>query len=243
MSIDLRTTENRYETNPFMVELKGKMFLQPRANMIIAKGENIVNTSTGEILKETTLIGRRKIVDKSQFAKIYASDIALIYNLNKPAINVFLYLTKVMDYENKAYLVAEKDCKKIGYKTALSVSKGIKELIKNDIIAPAIMQGYYWLNPTIVCKGERFAKYTEYLTEEEARREREYMLKKQGKDFVNMLPEDIEQKYTKANSQIPTDDLNEKLPFPDESPYIKQYNTNGGIDLINPETGEIYSNK
>lgn len=225
MSIDLRTTENRHETNPFMVELKGKMFLQPRANMIIAKGENIINTETGEVLKEATLIGRRKIVDKSQFAKIYASDIALIYNLNKPAINVFLYLTKVMDYENKAYLVAEKDCRKIGYKSALSVSKGIKELISNDIIAPAIMQGYYWLNPTIVCKGERFARYTEYLTEEEAKREQNAILKAQGKKFIDDLPEDVESKFKLAGEKNPINSDNhelppmQNLPFDDDSPY------------------------
>ena len=237
MAIDLRTTENRYETNPFMVELKGKMFLQPRANMIIAKGENIVNTSTGEILKETTLIGRRKIVDKSSFAKIYASDIALIYNLNKPAINVFLYLTKVMDYENKAYLVAEKDCKKIGYKTALSVSKGIKELIKNDIIAPAIMQGYYWLNPTIVCKGERFAKYTEYLTEEEARREQELLMKKQGRKYIEDMPEDVKRKYSKADRTDPRDSVNGVLPFPDRNPY-KQLDLEEEINKIENQEEE-----
>ena len=93
----------KHETNPFMVELKGKMYLQPRANMIIAKGENIVNTSTGEVLKESTLIGRRKVVDKSQFAKIYASEIATLYDLTKTVQNVFLYLTQVMDFDNKSF--------------------------------------------------------------------------------------------------------------------------------------------
>lgn len=48
MEIDLRKSENRHKTNPFIVELKGKMFLQPRANTIIAKGQSIVDTSTGE---------------------------------------------------------------------------------------------------------------------------------------------------------------------------------------------------
>ena len=32
------TELERHEVNPFIVELKGKMFLQPRANTIIAKG-------------------------------------------------------------------------------------------------------------------------------------------------------------------------------------------------------------
>lgn len=107
---------DKFESNPFMVELKGKMFLQPRANMIIAKGESIMNTETGEVLKDNTLIGRRKIVDKSQFAKIYASEIGILYELSRTAQNVFLYLTKVMDYDNKAYFSYVNDLQKVGYK-------------------------------------------------------------------------------------------------------------------------------
>ncbi|HBI9789058.1 TPA: hypothetical protein ACNCGZ_004962, partial [Escherichia coli] len=132
----------KHETNPFIVDLKGKMYLQPRANAIIAKGENIVNTETGEILKEATLIGRRKIVDKSQFAKIYASEIGLLYDLTKTAQNVFLYLTKVMDYDNKSFFNYVSQYDRLGYKTHSSALKGIRELIKRNIIAPAIMPHY-----------------------------------------------------------------------------------------------------
>ena len=93
---DLGSLEQRYETNPFIVELKGKMYLQPRANTIIAKGQSIVDTSTGEIIDESLLIGKRRIVDKSQFAKIYASEIGVLYDLSKTAQNVFLHLTKII---------------------------------------------------------------------------------------------------------------------------------------------------
>ena len=204
--IDLREIENKYETNPFILELKGKMFLQPRANTIIAKGQQIVDTITGEVLEESVLIGRRKIVDKSQFAKIYASEIATLYELSKPAQTVFLYLTKVMDYDNKAYINAERDCKKVGYNSGKSIIKGLKELIKNDIIAPHIIGGVYWLNPKIVCKGERFAKYTEYVvgTPEEVMSQ-EALFKKQGRSTIEQLPESVEKKVKKAN-QSPTID-------------------------------------
>lgn len=201
----------KHETNPFMVELKGKMFLQPRANMIIAKGENLVNTETGEVLRESTLIGRRKVVDKSQFAKLYASEIGILYELSKPAQNVFLYLTKVMDYENKAYFNYVNQSERVGYKTHLSALKGIKELIGRNIIAPAIMPHWYWLNPAIVCKGERFAKYTEYLTEEEAKREEEYLLKKQGQKAIDRLPLSVEEKMGYAQNKKTIDSNNNYL--------------------------------
>lgn len=226
------STEKKHETNPFMVNLKGKMFLQPRANMIIAKGERLVNTETGEILKENTLIGRRKVVDKSQFAKIYASEIATLYDLSKSAQNVFLHLTKVMDYDNKAYFNYLNDYTKLGYKTKKSPYNGITELIRRDIIAAAIMPHYYWMNPTIVCKGERFAKYTEYLTEEEAQREQEYLLKKQGEKFIEKLPEEVESKYKKAGEQKLINEENRVIPFEEESPFSDPSQTNL-LDQIN----------
>ncbi|REC47656.1 hypothetical protein DRF62_20010 [Chryseobacterium piscium] len=216
----------KHETNPFMVELKGKMFLQPRANMIIAKGENIVNMETGEVIKDNTLIGRRKVVDKSQFAKIYASEIGILYELSKSAQNVFLYLTKVMDYDNKAYFNYLSDFQKLGYKGYNTPYLGLKELIQRDIIASAVMPHFYWMNPAIVCKGERFSKYTEYLTEEEAKREQEFLLKQQGRKFIENMPQSVSDKFSYASNKIDRTSENENihpdqttLNFDDENPY------------------------
>lgn len=217
---------NKFDENPFMVQLKGKMFLQPRANMIIAKGENLINTETGEVLKENTLIGRRKVVDKSQFAKIYASEIGTLYDLSKTAQNVFLYLTKVMDYDNKAYFSYVNDLKKIGYKSSGTIYRALKELVKKNIIAPSTMSNIWWLNPVIVCKGERFAKYTEFLTEEEAKREERAIMAKQNQKLKNRTPEEVSEKYKRASEQPYTTSENEQfdprqtnLPFHDENPY------------------------
>lgn len=222
---------DKFDSNPFMLELKGKMFLQPRANMIIAKGESIVNTETGEVVKDNTLIGRRKVVDKSQFAKIYASEIGILYELTRTAQNVFLYLTKVMDYDNKAYFSYVNDLNKIGYKSSGALYRALRELVEKNIIAPCTMTNFYWLNPAIVCKGERFAKYTEYLTEEEAKREQEYLLRQQGRKFVEMLPESVEEKLRIAGDKKTIDSQNQYqenefhpnqsfLDFPEEdNPY------------------------
>jgi hypothetical protein len=152
-------------TNPFILELKGKMYLQPRVNTIVAKGEAIANTITGEITQGSVLLGRKRIVDKSQFAKIYASEIGILFELSKSAINVFLYLSRIMDYEQRAIFVPTKDYKKIDYKSENPAINGIKELMRNGIIAVGRVYGEWWLNPTIVCKGERFAIYTEYIQE------------------------------------------------------------------------------
>lgn len=205
MEIDLRKSEILNETNPFILELKGKMYLQPRANTIVAKGEEIVDTITGEVLSDDVLVGRRKVVDKSQFAKIYASEISILFDLSKTAINVLLYLTRVMDFENKAYINTEQP-EKVGYKTSTSIRKGLKELIRKDIIAPAFAPGWYWLNPTIICKGERFGIYTEYVTQERhqrdlARTTKNKMLSEQGKYWYDSLDDETQNKLEMMNEQ------------------------------------------
>jgi len=203
-SMDLRKKEKRHATNPFIVELTGRMYLQPRANTIIAKGHSIVDLTTGEILEDGILIGKRKVVDKSQFAKIYASEIGILYELSQAGKNVFLYLTKVMDYENKAIFNSETEYKKAGYKTTKPVHKGLKELIKAHIIAAHSIRGIWWLNPTIVCKGERFAKYTEYVVGKDGSERKDITageLAAQGKRLKESQPSEIKEKYERATQQ------------------------------------------
>lgn len=198
--IDLRSDLCKSESNPFVVELKGRMFLQPRANTIVAKGQEIINIETGEVIQDSVLLGRRKIVDKSKFAKVYADGIRIILDLNKPAVNVLSYIMEKMDFDNKVYINTEKDSEKMGYKSSVSVIKGLKDLIAHGVIAPAVMPSWYWVNPLYVCKGERFAMYTEYVTQERhdremaARGEAERRLREQGVDTYDSYPEEIQNK-------------------------------------------------
>ena len=218
IDVDLRNYTERYETNPFVVKLKGRMYLQPKVNAVIAKNEALVNRSTGEVLGDDMLIGRRKIVDKSQFTKMYVHGLNEVLEMSKPAVNTFIYLLKNMDFDNKSFIIAEKDCLKVGYKTAASVTNGLRELIKRDVIAKAVMPCYYWINPLMVCKGERFAMYTEVVTEEKAKNEE---FARQLKEQQNALGEQINHQIDKMNKAEEkkyyaeqTDDNYPKLPFP-----------------------------
>ena len=67
-----------------------------------------------------------------------------------------------MDYDNRVYFNYNKDFKKIGYKSHNMALKGIKELIIHQIIACDVRENHYWLNPAVVCKGERFSKFIQY---------------------------------------------------------------------------------
>lgn len=161
MNLKKISEEAKHEFNPFYKEIKGKMFLRPKSDTIIGKKDAVVDTSTGEI-KADVVMASRKIVDKSQFAKLYASEIGLLFDLSKPAINVFMYLSKVMNYENNAFFMYTSQFKKIGYKSYIPCLKGIRELLTKNIIAIDLKPHHYWLHPAIVCKGERFSKFIQY---------------------------------------------------------------------------------
>lgn len=164
--IDLRSSGANFEKNPFIVNLKGKMYLQPKPNTIIAKGEHIVDTITGEILEDSVLMGRRKVVDRSQFAKIYFSQIQSIFDLSKGAVKVLMYIAEHMDYTTKVIVNAKQQAKKMGYKSQQTVQNALRELMNCGIIAQGPVGGVYWVNPLYICKGERFAMYLEYTTKE-----------------------------------------------------------------------------
>jgi len=201
----------KHETNPFVIELKGKMYLQPRTNTIVARGKAVIDEFTGEVIERGILIGRRKIVDKSQFSKLYASEISLLFELSKTAINIFLYLSQHMDYENKVYFSYSKDIHKINYKSSSIVYKGLRELVSKNIIAPSNMINVWWLNPTIICKGERFAKYTEYIVDNSIKDEKNIIPNKQT-EAVKQMDENTQKQYRIAdNSEIITTSENKKI--------------------------------
>lgn len=188
-------------TNPFILDLQGRMFLQPKPNTVIAKGEQIVDTTTGEVIKDTVLIGRRKVVDRTEFAKLYFTELKTIYELSRCAYNVLMYIAKRMDFENKVILSAESEYQTLGYKQALPVRNGLRELASKGIIAGGPIPSMYWVNPIFICKGERFAMYTEYVTEDLDSQQIEGQLKAQAADRYNALDEHTQHSLDAMNQR------------------------------------------
>lgn len=215
-----------YETNPFMFMLKGKMYLQPTANTVLARGQEIIDTTTGEVISDDVLIGRKKVVDKSQFAKIYASEIGILFGLSRAAMNVLMYITKVMDYDNRAYFNYSKEFKKIGYQTHKTPLQGLRELLKHNLIAKDIRENTYWVNPTVICKGERFSKYVLYVTEERDRADQERQLKQnllrdQGQNYYDSLDNETQNKLSAMNQRAEDEYNREAI----SDPRIEQQRT------------------
>ncbi len=191
---DLRSAKG-YEKNPFVVELKGRMYLQPKPNTIIARGEQIVDTTTGEVVEDSVLMGRRKVVDRSQFAKIYFSQVQSIFDLSRTAIKVLISISEKMGFDTMVLFNAKHEAPKLGYKTQQAVQNALRELLTCGIIAQTTIPSVYWVNPLYICKGERFALYLEYTTKEyaasseERREEVQAQLKAQAETYYSPLDE------------------------------------------------------
>lgn len=155
--------QQKFKVNPFLEKLGGVMYIQPRAATVLKKDEKVISSS-GEVLKESKmLMGRQKLVDKSQFGKVYIKSLGALMDLKPNTVKVLMYLVGKIDFENKAFLNYREDFKELQYKNHVSVYKGLLELLEHDMIAATIYPHFWWISPILICKGERFAMYTEYI--------------------------------------------------------------------------------
>ncbi|CQB90150.1 Uncharacterised protein [Chlamydia trachomatis] len=104
-----------------------------------------------------------------------------------------------MDFDNKSIFDYNREYGKVGYKSNVQPLKGLRELIAKGIIYPHSLPGIWWMNPTIVCKGERFAVYTEWVTKERHERDakrqtRRQELSEQGQEWYESLDDDTQYK-------------------------------------------------
>jgi len=116
--------------------------------------------SDGELVGHTQFI-RQIVVDEKQFAKFYLSNFSAFFDLKPSAIKVFGYILEQLKPNKDSFEFYMEDCLEFtGYKSKVSVFKGLTQLIKNHIIARGRTEYHYFINPMIVFNGNRitFAK-------------------------------------------------------------------------------------
>lgn len=162
----------RYKHNPYVnksglnVPVAKKM--QTISTWKGTKGSDIsiVNNSTGEVVG--TAVTTYKKVDKTQFIKLFTQNIGLAFDLTSSGIKAFTVLIWAVQnkmgadcltldiYTLEEFLEGATD--KSGNKLKLSpqtFKKGLTELCKAQIIAKAIRQGDYYINPYFIFNGNR----------------------------------------------------------------------------------------
>lgn len=162
-------TEGRYKTNPFLenmiVPIKGRQIRLSR----LGKDDNVlVNQSTGETLG--THVTTFKAVDGEQFVKLFTSNIALTFDLNSPGIKAFSVLLWSVQAKGLSkdevpldvlvldeFMEAHADKNPPLRLSPATFLRGLAELVRAQIIAKTMRQGWYFINPNFVFNGDRVA--------------------------------------------------------------------------------------
>lgn len=168
LKTDLRTADNLYEENPFIIEVGNSILCQRNRNTFIVQGKDVFNAKTGEVIPGEKLMYNRKVVDRREFVQYYVSAIGMGLELSHRGKALLMYIINNIDYENKVYINAahRKCCESIGYKAA-TLRLAIKELLEHDVIARTYGD-CYWVNPSILCKGRRYRMLIEVASDDAA---------------------------------------------------------------------------
>ena len=154
----------RYEESPFTKDMiipkKGRYVKLSR----LGRDDNVlVNNATGEYLG--THVTTIKQVDSEQFVKLFTANIALTFDLTSAgikALNVLVWEVQRSSLgKDTVYLdtiTMEQFLKINNLKLSRATfTRGLKELEMNKIIARAMRQGDFFLNPNFIFNGDRIA--------------------------------------------------------------------------------------
>lgn len=161
--------EGRYKTNPFLegmiIPVKGK---QVRLSKLGRDDNVLINQATGEVLG--THVTTYKAVDGEQFVKLFTANIALTFDLKAPGIKALSVLvwsvqnkglskdevpldTLVLNEFTEAHAAKEPPLRL----SSATFLRGLAELVKAQIIAKTMRQGWYFINPNFMFNGDRIA--------------------------------------------------------------------------------------
>lgn len=179
--MDLKT---RHKTNPFI----GKNEIKTRKkNVLIGRGNDILlNQGTGEV--STTNVMAIREVDDEQFIKLFTQNIGLMFEFTAAGNKAFSFLLWALQNSaiNKDLVVLDKYSHEAFLEqnphltfSRRTLTMGINELEKAQIIAKAARLGDYYINPHFIFNGDRVRFITEIRRKSAATRQME-LREKQG---------------------------------------------------------------
>jgi len=151
-----------YATNPF---IQGGMVKVKTKRITNKKGDMMVIGDTGEIVSGVAGFWQAQEVDAAKFVKLYVNGVKAFKELTGAGTKVFeiLYLEvqKAISQDRVYISFSTVDDHELTISQA-TFTRGIRELIDKDFIAPTKAMGWYFLNPDFLWNGDRLAFVREY---------------------------------------------------------------------------------
>ena len=171
--IVMRWSQKVFDRNPFIKEgrVDGQIIVEKKE---LVRSEYIAFVHDGgEILGEARTGGfwRPKVVDSTQFVKLFADGVKALQGLTSAGTRVFEVLywrIRGKDGEDKdrVFLAFTEIDQVLTPMSEATYRRGLKELIEKEFIAPSPTVNMFWLNPAFVWNGTRLLFVDDYVLDE-----------------------------------------------------------------------------
>lgn len=154
--------------NPFRDQLMKEVKLSTERAVMGTKMMDFIDTDTGDVnTAEIRYMGHEKVVDRTQFMKIYLSNLDVFFNFTRTAQKVLKYFIGVLKKDRDEVTFNLAECiDASGLKGKSSVYKGIAELLQKEVIAKGPNETTYFVNPSVMFNGNRLMIINRYMTED-----------------------------------------------------------------------------
>jgi hypothetical protein len=155
--------------NPWARELAHTIKKGGKITGFASSNHALVNRSTGEMAGEMAVIGVQKVVDKEEFIKFFGAGIEEVFELSKPAKDLFRSILKAyLDAKHQPdqlYINFDVIKEDYGYdKSRPTYNNGLNELCVKGFLAPVEKrEGLFWVNPHLFYKGDRIRLVRDYV--------------------------------------------------------------------------------
>lgn len=162
-------TLTAYEENPFLQAIEPAM--KRRTEILYDGKQAVIHRDTGEVQEDQLAIARIKWVESEQFVKVYTANMAVFFDLNKPAQRVCEFMVDTISnpqfmgrdqiplYYQSYVKFCEQGDKKGSNKQ--SFNTGMRELATKALIAKSAMRDHWFINPAVIFNGDRARFITE----------------------------------------------------------------------------------
>lgn len=162
-------TLRAYEENPFLQAIEPSM--KRRTEILYDGKQAVIHRDTGEVQEDRLAIARIKWVESEQFVKVYTANMAVFFDLNKPAQRVCEFMVDTISnpqfigrdqiplYYQSYVKFCEQGDKKGSNKQ--SFNTGMRELATKALIAKSAMRDHWFINPAVIFNGDRARFITE----------------------------------------------------------------------------------
>lgn len=151
------TSFEKNRANPFMEETKTHVLVGRKQILMGNRDTDFMVNKDGETIGHSVFAKVQKI-DKAQFAKIYVNNLSAWFNLSKTGIKVFAYVLQAVKPNTDYFLFDLEEAMEVsGYKSDVSIWKGMSELLRSKFIARSTKSYLYYINPTIFFNGDRIS--------------------------------------------------------------------------------------